>query len=55
LCFFFGGKLLQIGNSFWEKKLEANENSRKISGGSIFLKFKNTLILNLNEHEKKIF
>jgi len=36
LCFFFGGKLLQIGNSFWEIKLETNENSRKIPSGSIF-------------------
>jgi len=34
--------------------LKTNQNSRKISGGSIFLKLENALILNLNEHEENI-
>jgi hypothetical protein len=37
-CFFFGGKLLQIGDSFWGKNWKIMKIQGKILGGSILLK-----------------
>jgi hypothetical protein len=36
LCFFFGGKLLQIGNSFWEKNLKLMKIQGKYQVGQSF-------------------
>ncbi len=50
--FFFGGKLLQIRNSFWEKNWKLMKIQGKYHLDQSFKKLENVLILNLNQHEE---